>query len=43
MDLSRRGLFGARWLDARRARVALAILLSNGASRAEIAAFFQAL
>jgi L-asparaginase len=40
MDLIRRGLIPARWLDGRKARVALAILLSKGASRAEIAAFF---
>ena len=43
MDLLRRGLIGAGWLDARRARVALAILLSAKASRAEIAAFFGSL
>jgi L-asparaginase len=43
IDLLRRGLIGARWLDGRRARVALAILLSNRTSRAGIAAFFQAL
>jgi L-asparaginase len=43
MDLLKRGLIGARWLDARRARVALAILLSGKASRGDIAAFFQAL
>jgi len=43
IDLLKRGLIGAGWLDARRARVALALLLSTGASRAEIAAFFQAL
>lgn len=43
IDLLKRGLIGARWLDGRRARVALAILLSNRASRADIAGFFQAL
>ena len=40
MDLIRRGLVPAGWLDGRKARVALAILLSGGASRADIAAFF---
>jgi len=43
MDLIRRGLIPARWLDGRKARVALAILLSAGASRADIAAFFGGL
>ena len=43
VDLLRRGLIGSGWLDARRARVALAILQSCKASRADIAAFFQAL
>ena len=40
MDLIRRGLIPAGWLDGRKSRVALAILLSAGASRADIAAFF---
>ena len=40
LDLIRRGLIPARWLDGRKARVALAILLSNRASRADIAGFF---
>jgi L-asparaginase len=43
MDLIRRGLIPAAWLDGRKARVALAILLSHGASRADIAAFFAGL
>jgi L-asparaginase len=43
MDLIRRGLIPARWLDGRKARVALAILLSKSASRDEIAAFFARL
>lgn len=43
IDLLGRGLIGARWLDGRRARVALAILLSNKAGRAEIGGFFQQL
>jgi L-asparaginase len=43
IDLIARGLIPSRWLDARRARVALAILLSNRASRDEIAAFFGSL
>jgi L-asparaginase len=43
IDLLRRGLIGSGWLDARRARVALAILLSAGASRDAIAAFFGSL
>ncbi|HWM62332.1 MAG TPA: hypothetical protein VNN98_09265, partial [Rhizomicrobium sp.] len=43
MDLIRRGLIPAGWLDGRKARVALAILLSGGASRADIAAFFAGL
>jgi L-asparaginase len=43
MDLIRRGLIPAGWLDGRKARVALAILLSSGASRADIAAFFSGL
>ena len=40
MDLIRRGLIPAGWLDGRKSRVALAILLSTGTSRADIAAFF---
>jgi L-asparaginase len=43
MDLIRRGLIPAAWLDGRKARVALAILLSGGASRADIVAFFAEL
>ena len=43
IDLIRRGLIPARWLDGRKARMALAILLSRGAARGEIAAFFAAL
>jgi L-asparaginase len=43
MDLMRRGLIAAGPLDARKARVALAILLSHGAPRDEIAAFFASL
>jgi L-asparaginase len=43
MDLIARGLIPSGWLDARRARVALAILLSNKASRDDIAAFFGSL
>jgi L-asparaginase len=43
IDLIRRGLIPAAWLDSRRARVALAILLSSRASRDEIAAFFGSL
>jgi L-asparaginase len=43
MDLIRRGLIPAGWLDGRKTRVALAILLSGGASRADIAAFFAEL
>lgn len=43
IDLLKRGLIGASWLDGRRARMALAILLSSGASRADIAAFFHQL
>ena len=41
MDLIRRGLIPAGWLDARKCRVALAILLSTHTTRAEIAAFFS--
>ncbi|HMH66212.1 MAG TPA: asparaginase [Rhizomicrobium sp.] len=40
MDLIRRGLIPAAWLDGRKSRMALAILLSKGASRADISAFF---
>ncbi len=43
MDLIARGLIPAGYLDARRARIALAILLSNGASKAEIASFFNSI
>ena len=43
VDLLARGLVAAGPLDARKARVALAILLSNGAGRREIAAFFGSL
>jgi L-asparaginase len=43
MDLIRRGLIPAGWLDGRKTRMALAILLSGGASRADIAAFFAEL
>lgn len=43
IDLIRRGLIPTAWLDGRRARIALAILLSGGAGRAEIARFFQGL
>ena len=43
IDLIARGLIGSGPLDARRARIALAILLSNGASRQDIAAFFGSL
>jgi L-asparaginase len=43
IDLIARGLIPSRWLDARRARVALAILLSHKASRDDIAAFFGSL
>jgi len=43
IDLIARGLIPSGWLDARRARVALAILLSNRASRGDIAAFFGSL
>ncbi len=43
MDLLRRGLIGAGPLDARKTRIALAILLSRRASREQIMAFFQAL
>jgi L-asparaginase len=43
IDLIARGLIPSGWLDARRARVALAILLSHKASRGEIAAFFGSL
>ena len=43
MDLIARGLIPAKYLDARRARIALAILLSRGASKTEIAAFFESI
>jgi len=43
IDLIRRGLIPAGPLDARRARIALAILLSNGAARQDIATFFGGL
>jgi L-asparaginase len=43
IDLIARGLIGSGPLDARRARIALAILLSNGASKQDIAAFFGSL
>ena len=43
IDLVARGLIGSRWLDARRARITLGILLSNGATKADIAAFFAGL
>ncbi|HEY0265303.1 MAG TPA: asparaginase [Rhizomicrobium sp.] len=43
IDLIRRGLIPAGPLDARKSRMALAILLSRQATRAEIADFFQAL
>ncbi|MES2253677.1 MAG: asparaginase [Pseudomonadota bacterium] len=43
IDLIARGVIAAGPLDGRRARIALAILLSNGADKAEIAAFFASL
>lgn len=43
MDLISRGLIPAGYLDARRARIALAILLSNGASKEKVAEFFRAI
>ena len=43
IDLIARGVVASSWLDGRRARIALAILLSNGASKADIAAFFAGL
>lgn len=43
MDLIARGLIPAGYLDARRARIALAILLSGGASKKDIAAFFDSI
>jgi L-asparaginase len=43
IDLIARGLIGSGPLDARRARIALAILLSNGARQQDIAAFFSGL
>jgi len=43
IDLIKRGLIPTAWLDGRRARIALAVLLSNKASREQIARFFGAL
>jgi L-asparaginase len=43
IDLIARGLIAAGPWDARRARIALAILLSNGAGRQDVAAFFAGL
>lgn len=43
IDLIARGLIPAGPLDARRARVALAIMLSNAATMQDIAAFFGSL
>jgi L-asparaginase len=43
IDLIARGIIPAGPLDARRARIALAILLSNGAAKQDIAAFFASL
>lgn len=43
IDLIARGLIPARSLDARKARIALQLLLSKGAGAAEIRAFFAAL
>jgi L-asparaginase len=43
MDLIKRGLIPAKYLDARRARIALTILLSGGASKEKIAAFFASI
>ena len=43
IDLIQRGLIPAGPLDARRARIALAILLSNGAAKPDIVAFFGSL
>ncbi len=43
IDLIARGLIPAGPLDARHARIALAILLSNGATKKDIAAFFGGL
>lgn len=43
IDLITRGLIPAGPLDARRARIALAILLSGGAAKKDIAAFFASL
>jgi L-asparaginase len=43
MDLIARGLIGAGPLHARQARIALGILLSNGAGKNDIAAFFARL
>jgi L-asparaginase len=43
IDLIARGIIPAGPLDGRRARIALAILLSNGAGKDDIAAFFAGL
>jgi L-asparaginase len=43
IDLIARGVIAAGPLDGRRARIALAILLSNGAEKSGIAAFFTSL
>lgn len=43
MDLIKRGLIPAKYLDARRARIALAILLSEDESKEKIAAFFESI
>ena len=43
IDLIARGLIAAGPLDARRARIALGILLSNSATKQDIAAFFAGL
>jgi L-asparaginase len=43
IDLIARGLIPAGPLDARHARIALAILLSNGVAKRDIAAFFSSL
>lgn len=43
IDLIARGIIPAGPLDARHTRVALAILLSNGAAKQDIAAFFRSL
>jgi len=41
IDLSRRGLIPAGWLDAPKARILLALLLADGADRARIIAAFD--